>query len=89
MPTYHFQCTACEHTFERVMPMGSKQLPPCPKCKKPARKLIRPPMIHFKGSGFYKTDSAKQTSSPKITPSKSTEGAPKKAESTPTPPAST
>lgn len=38
--------------------MGSA-VPPCPHCKATnVRKIIKAPMVHFKGSGFYKTDSA-------------------------------
>ncbi len=41
--------------------MGTTMLPMCPTCKNhtAVRKIIRPPMVHFKGSGFYKTDSSK------------------------------
>ncbi len=40
--------------------MGTVILPSCPNCKKSSavRKLLRAPMVHFKGSGFYKTDSS-------------------------------
>ncbi|MFA5799826.1 MAG: FmdB family zinc ribbon protein [Candidatus Peribacteraceae bacterium] len=60
MPTYEFQCSACSQTFQKVLPLGSKDLPLCPACGGVTRKLIKPPMIHFKGSGFYKTDSAQK-----------------------------
>ncbi len=43
--------------------MGTLTLPSCPACRnaKAVRKLIRAPMVHFKGSGFYKTDSSGTT----------------------------
>ena len=60
MPTYDFQCAGCNHTFEFNRPFGSRKIPPCPKCgSTDVRKLIAPPAIHFKGKGFYKTDSQK------------------------------
>ena len=60
MPTYDFQCAGCSHTFEFNRPFGSRKIPPCPRCGSAAvRKLIAPPAIHFKGKGFYKTDSQK------------------------------
>jgi putative FmdB family regulatory protein len=58
MPTYEFQCTECQNSFPKVLPFGTKETPPCPVCGGVTRKLIKPPMIHFKGSGFYKTDNA-------------------------------
>lgn len=40
--------------------MGTIDMPVCGTCKKntAVRKMIRAPMVHFKGSGFYKTDSS-------------------------------
>lgn len=60
MPKYDFRCEACELEFSESLPMGTTDLPACPTCKKnhPVRKMIRAPMVHFKGSGFYKTDSS-------------------------------
>ncbi len=59
MPLFDFRCQKCSHTFEFNRPFGSKEVPVCPECgHKKAEKLISPPAIHFKGSGFYKTDSA-------------------------------
>ena len=58
MPKYAFQCQACKEEFEVSLSLGSKELPECPSCKGASKKIIRPPMIHFKGSGFYRTDSS-------------------------------
>ncbi len=59
MPTFDFACAACDTTFEASLPFGSKKLPVCASCgSKKVTKLLTPPLgIHFKGSGFYKTDS--------------------------------
>jgi putative FmdB family regulatory protein len=58
MPTFDFSCEKCGHVFEISRPYGSKVHPSCPKCgNRKTKKLISPPLIHFKGSGFYKTDS--------------------------------
>lgn len=59
MPTYHFRCTDCAKEKEEKLPFGSRTKPECSTCKKPMQKIVVPPMIHFKGAGFYKTDSAK------------------------------
>ena len=58
MPTYDYQCDACDHTFEEFQLMSEKPLKKCPQCKKPKlRRLIGTgAAIIFKGSGFYQTD---------------------------------
>lgn len=57
MPRFDFECLHCAHTFESTIPFGVKTLPLCPLCKSTTQKCITPPSIHFKGKGFYKTDS--------------------------------
>jgi putative FmdB family regulatory protein len=58
MPTYDYECDACEHTFEEFQGINDPVLKKCPKCKK--NKLQRlfgsGAAIVFKGSGFYQTD---------------------------------
>jgi len=62
MPTFDFQCQKCKTVFEFARPFGSKATPACPSCKnKKTEKLLTPPAVQFKGSGFYKTDSSKPT----------------------------
>ena len=56
MPRFDFQCTQCGSTFEATVPFGTEKLPACTKCNGKTRKIITPPAIHFKGSGFYVTD---------------------------------
>ncbi|MDD5056131.1 MAG: zinc ribbon domain-containing protein [Candidatus Peribacteraceae bacterium] len=69
MPNYAFQCHDCMHDFEKIMPLGTTETPPCPACGGTSRKIMKPPMVHFKGSGFYKTDSNK-SSTPIAKPAK-------------------
>lgn len=58
MPTYEYECQACDHTFEEFQSMSDKPLRKCPVCKKlKLRRLIGSGAgIIFKGSGFYETD---------------------------------
>src|SRR5260370_26097404 len=58
MPTYEYQCDACEHNFDEFQSIKAEALKKCPKCGK--QKLRRVfgagAAILFKGSGFYQTD---------------------------------
>lgn len=79
MPTYHFECEQCKAQFEMQAPFGSKDRPPCIQCNsKRVRKLIKPPMVHFKGAGFYKTDSQSSSSSSQSKPAESKPAEPAK-----------
>src|SRR5882724_4202388 len=58
MPTYEYQCDACEHNFDEFQSIKDKPMKKCPQCGK--NKLRRVfgagAAILFKGSGFYETD---------------------------------
>lgn len=56
MPTYEYQCSVCEHHFERREGFDADPVCDCPRCQNQARRLFRPAPIIFKGSGFYVTD---------------------------------
>ncbi|MDD5026643.1 MAG: zinc ribbon domain-containing protein [Candidatus Peribacteraceae bacterium] len=57
MPRFDFQCFDCGHVFEHEVSFGTRRVPRCPACGGKTEKLIAPPAIHFKGGGFYATDS--------------------------------
>ena len=59
MPKYAYVCTACSHSFEIQQSFEDAALTECPECKGLLRKEFGVAGIAFKGSGFYKTDSAK------------------------------
>jgi putative FmdB family regulatory protein len=63
MPTYQYQCTACDHAFEAVQSFSDDALTECPECKGLVKKVYAAVGVVFKGSGFYKTDSAPKQSS--------------------------
>jgi putative FmdB family regulatory protein len=58
MPTYDYQCDACDHKFEAFQSITEPHLKRCPECKKSKlRRLFGTgAAIMFKGSGFYQTD---------------------------------
>jgi putative FmdB family regulatory protein len=58
MPTYDYQCDACDHAFELFQSIKAPTKRKCPECGKlKLRRLIGPgAAIVFKGSGFYQTD---------------------------------
>lgn len=56
MPIYEYQCTACDHSFERRQGFDAEPICACPQCENQARRLFQPAPIIFKGSGFYVTD---------------------------------
>jgi len=58
IPTYDYECSACEHRFELFQSITAKPIRKCPQCgKMTVRRLIGSGgAIIFKGSGFYQTD---------------------------------
>ena len=58
MPTYEYQCDACQHNFDEFQMMSDKPLRKCPKCGKLKLRRVfgAGAAILFKGSGFYQTD---------------------------------
>ncbi|QDV27065.1 FmdB family zinc ribbon protein [Aureliella helgolandensis] len=58
MPTYDYQCDACDHLFELYQGINDPKKRKCPKCGKlKLRRLLGTgAAVVFKGSGFYQTD---------------------------------
>ncbi len=59
MPLYDYKCTTCDHYYEIREGFDAPSLQTCPECGGEAKRLLHPPPIVFKGSGFYITDSRK------------------------------
>lgn len=71
MPNHQFKCLDCGHTFEALLPVGQTEGMKCLECGHPeTQKLLTAPGVHFKGSGFYKTDSKKDGNIEKSAPEK-------------------
>ena len=62
MPIYEYQCRRCEHRFELIQKFSDKPRKRCPECSGTVDRLISPPAIRFKGSGWYVTDYANKKS---------------------------
>jgi len=58
MPTYDYECSACNHALELFQSITAKHIKKCPECGKlKLKRLIGAgSTIIFKGSGFYQTD---------------------------------
>lgn len=58
MPTYEYECDACQHHFEEFQSIKADALKKCPKCgKNKLQRLIGTgAALLFKGDGFYITD---------------------------------
>ena len=58
MPTYDYQCGACDHLFELFQNISDPVKRKCPECGRlKLRRLFGTgAAILFKGSGFYETD---------------------------------
>lgn len=64
MPTYDYQCQACQHEFEVFQNMSDAPLKKCPECGGKVKRLIGTGAgLIFKGSGFYITDYKNKKSS--------------------------
>jgi putative FmdB family regulatory protein len=58
MPIYEFACQDCGHEFEKIQSFSDSSTPDCPNCQgRHVQRRLSAPAIHFKGSGWYITDS--------------------------------
>ncbi len=58
MPIYELACKDCGSRYERIVSFSSANFPACPICGSvEVTRLLSKPAIHFKGSGWYITDS--------------------------------
>lgn len=56
MPLYEYRCRQCASVFEFLQKVNDPPVKECPKCGGPLKKVLSPPALQFKGSGFYITD---------------------------------
>ncbi|GAB4300763.1 MAG: hypothetical protein Fur0034_13730 [Desulfuromonadia bacterium] len=53
MPVYEYQCSSCNHRFERRQKFSDPPLSDCPECGGDVRKLISSTAFSLKGGGWY------------------------------------
>ncbi|MBI2571268.1 MAG: zinc ribbon domain-containing protein [Candidatus Schekmanbacteria bacterium] len=56
MPNYEYKCAACEQVFLRIQAFSDPPIEVCPQCGGAVRKVLSPPALVFKGTGWYVTD---------------------------------
>ena len=74
MPTYEYVCIDCGTHVEVSQRITDDPLTTCEVCGGRLRKVFHPAGILFKGSGFYRTDNRKKSSSSSSSSSASSEG---------------
>lgn len=66
MPIYEFDCQECHDQFEQIMSFSATEAPLCPVCGSArTERRVSAPAIHFRGSGFYLTESRKENEAAK------------------------
>jgi len=56
MPLYEYLCHRCGKTFEIIQKFADDPLASHPGCGGAVERLISPPALQFKGSGWYVND---------------------------------
>ena len=59
MPIYEYECDKCHHRFELLQKFNERPVKQCAKCGGPVHKVLSPPALVFKGTGWYVTDYAR------------------------------
>jgi putative FmdB family regulatory protein len=82
LPTYDYHCPKCKSTYEVREGFDAPTAHTCQECGRgTAKRLLTPPRIVFKGSGWYITDSrSKSTATSDTESAPSTNGSPEKSE---------
>ena len=81
MPTYDYECSECNHTFEAFHSMSADPLKECPECGGSVKRLLGMGAgVLFKGGGFYETDYRSSSYKKDQAADKPKESAPKKDE---------
>jgi putative FmdB family regulatory protein len=56
MPLYEYKCAKCGEVFEVIQKFSDEPLKEHPECGGAVERLLSPPALQFKGSGWYVND---------------------------------
>ena len=84
MPLYEYRCAKCGKVFEVMQKFSDAPLETHQDCGGTVERLLSPPALQFKGTGWYVTDYAKGHSSRSDSKSSASKTESKPAESKPT-----
>jgi putative FmdB family regulatory protein len=73
LPKYDYRCSA-GHQYEKREGFDAPAVQSCDVCGVEARRVLTPPAIVFKGSGWYATDSRKGSSAASAAPASAADG---------------
>jgi len=59
MPLYEYKCQRCGSVFERIQKFSDPPLEVHANCGGALERLLSPPALQFKGTGWYVTDYAR------------------------------
>ncbi len=63
MPLYEYKCARCGSVFEVLQKISDQPVTVHAGCGGQVERLLSPPALQFKGSGFYITDYARGSGS--------------------------
>jgi len=75
MPIYEYECKKCGHRFDVMQSFNDPPVKTCGNngCRGRVRKVLSPPAVIFKGSGFHVNDYGRGNGNGKKSPSKETD----------------
>ena len=73
MPIYEYQCAECNKVFEAFQKINDDPLTECKFCRGKVEQLVSQTSFQLKGSGWYVTDYARQSTGSKTAAPKSDE----------------
>ena len=73
MPLYEYRCHRCGKTFEVIQKFSDEPLSVHENCGGEVERLLSPPALQFKGTGWYVTDYASKSAGNQGKPAKTEE----------------
>jgi len=64
VPIYEYLCQSCSFKFELKQGIKEDPVATCTRCGKTVNRIISPPAIMFKGTGWYITDYSDKLKAP-------------------------